>query len=1051
MRTFRFTPRRVAAAIGLGTLVVLVGFGRRPDAQPGPGIAAPTPAPVDFNTEIRPLLGRACLSCHGPDSAARQAGLRLDLASSATSTLESGRRAIVPGDPDAGALLGRVTASNPARRMPPPKTGLALTDAEIDRLRRWIAEGAAYDPHWAFVPPGRPTPPTVIGAAHPIDAFIRARLAEEGLAPSPEADRETLIRRVTLDLTGLPPTVEEVDAYLADVEPGAYERVVDRLLASPRYGERWASLWLDLARYADTKGYEADRRRTMWPYRDWVIRAFNDDMPFDRFTVEQIAGDLLPDPTTAQLVATAFHRNTMTNDEGGTDDEEFRVAAVIDRTNTTMQAWMGLSMGCAQCHTHKYDPITHDEYYSFYDFFNQSEDSDQMDDRPLQAAPTPEQTIALRDARATLDDAYRRLDDTIAAGPTTATDFGDARFRPRDEARDLLWIDDDVPAGATTDAPGGVDAWTWVGEDDGPVRSGARAIRLAAPGREVTQVYFNHARRHLDIDAGTRLFAHVHLDPEDPPAAIMLQWYSIQQGWSHRAYWGENAIDLGGVDGGPTRRRIGDLPPTGRWVRLEIDPADVGLTDLSVNGWAFTQAGGTVTWDAAGLTTTAPDDAPYVHDLDAWIARVNEGRWPDVPDDLRVAAAAGLPRTDAQRRALHRHFALMVSVDDLGPVLPLAESVRAAEARIASIETSVPMLPIMRERPEPDRRATHVHQRGNYRDPGARVTADVPAALSAFRPEWPRDRLGLASWLTSRDNPLTARVFVNRIWEAMFGIGLVETAEDFGVQGTPPSHPRLLDWLATDFMDHDWRVKALCRRIVTSATYQQSSDVRDGDLEHDAYNRLLARGPRFRLPAEMVRDQALAAAGLLAPTMYGPPVFPPQPDGVWMVVYSDDHWATDVDADRFRRGVYTFWRRTSPYPSMTTFDAPSREFCVSRRLRTNTPLQALVLLNDPVYIEAAGGLALRMLDGSDLDDDARIACGVRRCVARAPSEAETAMLVDLLSDARQALAAAPDQAGALLREARVDVPPDDATTVERASWVVVANVLLNLDEMLVKR
>ncbi|MHC5114247.1 MAG: PSD1 and planctomycete cytochrome C domain-containing protein [Planctomycetota bacterium] len=773
--------------------------------------ARPSVSPARYDRDILPILSNHCFACHGPDDRARQAGLRLDHRAGATAGGRSGSAAVRPGAAADSPLLHRVTSVEPGERMPPPEIGRALSDEQVALLRRWIDDGAEYEPLWSFVPPARPARPAVRNESWPrnaIDDFILARLESAGMAPSAEADRSTLIRRVSLDLTGLPPTPEEAKAFAADQDPGAYERLVDRLLASPHFGERWARVWLDLARYADTKGYEADRRRTMWPYRDWVIRALNDDMPFDRFTIEQIAGDLLPDPTRDQHLATAFHRNTMTNDEGGTADEEFRAAAVVDRVNTTMQAWMGLTVNCAQCHTHKYDPITQTEYYRLFAFLNNTADSDRMDDAPVLPVPTPGQ-----------------------------------------------------------------------------------------------------ARQRADLDERI------------------------------------NALES-------------DLRESARG--------------------------------------TAPDD------LEA-IARL---------DDLRTR-------------------------------LDTAQAVRG------QVLASIPSVPVMQELPARERRATHVHRRGSFLDPGEAVTPGVPSALHPMPLAANPDRLDLARWLVSPDNPLTARVAMNRLWEQLFGRGLVETSENFGVQGDRPSHPDLLDWLAVEFMEQGWSMKRMCRLIVMSATYRQASRVDEASAAADPLNRLLARGPRFRLEAEMIRDQALAASGLLNRDLYGPPVFPPQPDGVWQMVYSNDRWTTAEGDDRHRRALYTFWRRTSPYPSMLTFDAPSRETCVSRRIRTNTPLQALVLLNDPVYVEVAQALARRIARESWPIPADRAARAVWCCLARPPRPAEIRELTALYRSELEHFRADPE-AARLMAGDPLGPLPDDADPADLAAWTVVCNVILNLDEFVTR-
>jgi mono/diheme cytochrome c family protein len=750
---------------------------------------------VDFNRDVRPILANNCFKCHGPDAKERKAELRLDTEEGATADLGDSR-AVVHGKPQESELVRRITAKG-HKQMPPRKSGKQLTPRDIEVLTAWVREGGHYARHWAYVKPVRPALSRVLNRAwtrNGIDFFILARLEAEGLQPAPEADRATLARRAALDLTGLPPAADEVERFVNDPRPDAYERFVDRLLASPRFGEHWARLWLDLARYADSAGYADDPLRTIWAYRDYVIRSFNTNKPFDRFTIEQIAGDLLPHPTEEQLIATAFHRNTMTNNEGGTSDEEFRNVAVVDRVNTTMAVWMGTSMACAQCHSHKYDPISQEEYFRFFAILNQTEDADRTDEAPVLKLLTPAQK----------------------------------QRRPWWEAQ--IW--------------------------------------------ELEQ---------------------------------------IAQG---------------------------------------TDPAVLAAKER-----------------------------------------------------------------------------LLVLQGDLKPA------------------TTVP---IMHELTGAERRKTHVQYRGNYLDLGPEVHEGVPAAFQPLPRGLPPGRLALARWLVDADNPLTARVIANRFWEQIFGIGLVRTSEEFGTQGELPSHPELLDWLATELVRRGWDVKAFLKLLVTSASYRQSSRVTHALREHDPDNRLLARGPRFRLSAEVVRDQALAVSGLLSGKLYGPPVRPPRPaTGLTAAFGGAIDWKTSDGTDRHRRGLYTEWRRSNPYPSMVTFDAPNREVCTLRRARTNTPLQALVVLNDPVYVEAAQALARRMVAGGANPTD-RARRGFQLCLARPPSQQELERLVRLHDDVRASFEKSPDKARQLASDP-LGPPPPGTDVAELASWTVVANILLNLDETLMRR
>jgi hypothetical protein len=794
-------------------------------------------APIDYNRDVRPILTKNCFACHGQDDGHRAAKLRLDRRDTAIRPRKRGA-AIVPGATDKSLLVQRVTAEDEDERMPPAQTGNVLTAAQIATLKRWIAQGAPYAEHWAFVKPKRPplpaapSPPTPLPAGergekvaplspagrgvggegawprNGIDFFILARLEKQDLKPAAEADRYTLLRRLSFDLRGLPPSPQEIDEFLHDRSPDAYEKAVERFLNDPAYGERWARMWLDLARYADSAGYGSDPLRPhIWRYRDWVIDAFNRNLPYDRFTIEQLAGDLLPAATLEQRIATAFHRNTMTNTEGGTDDEEFRSAAVKDRIDTTMQVWMGLTMGCAKCHSHKYDPITQQEYYRFYAFFNQTADNDQPDERPTVPAPTPEQTAQ-----------NRRIAERIAE----------------------------------------------------------LKKQLAAPS----------------------------------------------------------------------------------------------------------------------------------------LAAVRALRWTPIPIE---------------------------SLALLGEIGKLEKS-----------RPAVPKVPVMVELPTNQRRKTHLMIKGNFLNPGEVVETGVPAAFHLLPKDAPPNRLGVAKWLFDPDNPLTARVAVNRYWAALFGVGLVETEEDFGTQGEMPSHPELLDWLATEYRRLGWDTKAFLKLLVTSAAYRQASKVTPEKLAKDPRNRLLSRGPRFRLEAEMVRDQALTLSGLLSRKMHGPSVYPPQPPGLWQAAFNGERtWATSQGEDRYRRGLYTFWRRTVPYPSMATFDATSRETCTVRRIRTNTPLQAFVTLNDPVYVECAQALARRIIreGGSTAEERARF--GLQLCLCRPPRVDQVRQVMELFAtehehyrkDAKAALALATDPLGPL---------PAGMDAAELAAWTVVANVLLNLDAVMMK-
>ena len=757
---------------------------------------------VEFSRDVLPILSAHCFACHGPDEHDRKAHLRLDLETEAKKPID-GETPVRPGAPDRSTILQRMTSTDPDEVMPPPKAHKTLKPEQIDVVRRWIAQGAQWQRHWAFEPVRAPK--------GTLDDQVRQGLAKKNLGLQPAAAPAVLARRLALDLIGLPPSPEMVASM--DGSEEAYAAMVDRLLASPQFGEHWARMWLDLARYADTKGYEKDLGRTMWPYRDWVVTALNADMPLDRFTREQLAGDLLPDPTPAQIIATAFHRNTMANDEGGTVDEEFRVAAVKDRVDTTFQVWMGLTMGCAKCHSHKYDPITLTDYYRAYALFNQTEDADRHDDAPKLSQPTPEQQTAL--------EAAKKLVDQLRAQ----------------------------------------------------------------------------------------------------------------------------------------------------------------------------------------LVAEAADADPKAKDFET----------PDPADTVAVGA--------------------------------LKTRLKEARAELKTASENIVAIPVLRELPAAKRRLTQIHKGGNYLDPGEPVEPGVPDAFGGLPAGTQADRLGLARWLVHPDNPLTARVWANRVWARLFGIGLVETEEDFGALGAAPSNPALLDWLAARYRDGGWSLKTLLRTVVLSAAYRQKSELTPELLAADPRNQLASRGARFRLGAEAVRDQALAVSGLLSLKQGGPSVMPPQPAGLWRSAYSGRNWVDAEGEDRYRRGLYTYLKRTTPYPSFLTFDGGSGEICQIRRIRTNTPLQALVTLNDPVYLEAAGALTARILAGPG-DAVSRITRGMALVLFREPTPAESERLLRLLNESRVGFEQTPEKATELLHATRGKSGAGSAP--EWAAWTVVAHTLLNLDEFLTR-
>ncbi len=941
--------------------------------------------PVQFNRDIRPILSDKCFDCHGPDSASRKGDLRLDQEVTAQSVVD-------PRNASASELITRITHEDVGQRMPPADSGRTLSIREIELLTSWVEQGAKWQKHWSFMPPIRTTLPEVKAKTwvrNPIDRFVLARLEAEGLKPSPRATKTALIRRVTFDLTGLPPTLKEIDTFLADDSPQAFERVVDRLLKSHHYGERMAVEWLDAARYADSHGYSLDRRRVMWPWRDWVIHAYNQNMPFDQFTVEQIAGDLLPNATIAQQVATGFNRNHPIQSEGGVINEEYRVETVVDRVETTSAVFLGMTMGCGRCHDHKYEPISQREFYEFYAFFNNVPETahvgnrDNDADKPFLSAPSVLHEVQLKQLESQIAAAERELKATQSGPPPKHVE--------------QVWIDDSLPPGAQPFGNGsGPQEFRFVNSDEHPVLAGEKSSQRTSKGRG--QHGFQNAQP-LTVGSEAKLFTYVYLDPKNPPKEIMLQWHAAG-GWEHRAYWGGNHIPWG-VDKSPSRLPMGALPKTAEWVRLEVDAAAVGLKPGSqINGWAFTQFDGSVYWDKSGIVTI-----------------------PESPATARLAAL---------------------------------------KAELQTLRTQKPTVMVMAEMTP--RRKTFVLTRGQYdRQSKVEVTPAVPKVLGKLpdrsRVEDPSqvgslshaNRLTLARWLASPENPLTARVAVNRYWQMYFGDGIVTTPEDFGTQGARPTHPQLLDWLATEFVRSGWDVKAMQKLIVMSATYQQSSRMMPEQLERDPKNRLLARGPRFRLPAEMIRDNALAISGMLVDRLGGPSVRPYQPPGLWDdVVYGNvPRFQQDHGDKLYRRSLYTYWKRSVPPPNMATFDAPSREACVLHRPRTNTPLATLVLMNDPTFVEAARKLAERSLTEVGEPDEDRLAFMFRLATARRPTPKEMPLLREVIERARKHFGDNPEAAKKL---GQVGEAPFDARLdiVEAAAFTTIGMSLLNLDETITK-
>ncbi len=1046
--TWRFGGASLAGALALAATLALRA---EPQAPPPAEAAAPAAAPVapaDFARDVQPLLERHCAECHGARKA--RGRLRLHSADHLAKGGQSGP-VVVPGDVEQSLLMRRVLGLDGEDRM--PLDADPLSDGELATLRAWIAAGATLPAaqttaasdvveHWAYVKPARPALPDVsrpAWARTPVDRFILARLDRERLAPAPEADRATLLRRATLDLTGLPPTLEEIEAFAADARPDAYDRVVDRLLASRRYGERWARPWLDLARYADTNGHEKDRRRDIWKYRDWVIDALNDDVPFDRFTIEQMAGDMLPEATDAQRIASGFHRNAMTNEEGGVDPDEAMYEVLVDRVNTTATVWLGTTLACAQCHNHKYDPFSQKDYFRLLAFFANpayetqvAGDGTRYQEATLDLA-TPEQAAK----RTAVQEEITRLEKTLAA--TT----------PELAEQQQAW-----EAGIRA-AEG---AWTMLAPREAAATNGVRlavqpdgSILASGPNAELT-TYTAAFETRAEGLTGVRLEA-----LPDP---------TLPRGGPGRDAYGHFRVTGLSVSIAPLGAPAGrETPLAIETIRVDdaaasFEPADL-LTGAAARGkrraWGINALREKVRLPRrAVLVAAAPfgfpdgtrvtlriahEDGAIGQGIGRFRASVTTAADPlagaAVPPSVRASVlgpAGDRAAADAARVASHFRQAT--------PTLQPARDALAA-ARTALLDLQIPSTLVMQDRPGFERPSYDLRERGAFTSRGERMYARTPLALPAMKDTLPANRLGLARWLVDRDNPLVARVHVNRLWEQLFGRGLVETSEDFGTQGQPPSHPELLDWLAVEFMDRGWSQKTLLRTIVTSATYRQTSAVTPALGERDPYNRLLARGPRFRLEAEIIRDAALAASGLLSARMHGPSVFPSQPDGIWNMPYNQDRWIESGGEDRHRRSLYTFLRRTSPYPMHMTFDATSREYCAARRVRTNTPLQALTLLNDRASFEAAQALAARVADVPDAAGRARRA--FRLVVSRDPKPAELTRLLSYVDAERARFAKRPDAARRIAPS-----PAAGQSAADAAAWTLAANVLLNLDETVTK-
>lgn len=1012
-------------------------------------VAEPSGA-LSFNRDIRPILAENCLQCHGPDKGTREAGLRLDVQEDAFAGVE-GRPAIVPGTPEDSEMFRRITARGTDDVMPPESTGKVLTDAEVATIEQWIREGAEYEPHWSYLAPERKDPPPVAGTEwvrNPIDAFVLARLEEQEIHPQPEANRHTLLRRLSFDLRGLPPTTAELEEFLADDAPDAYERWVERFLASPHYGERMAVYWLDLVRFADTVGYHGDQPTHVYPYRDYVIRAFNENMPFDQFTREQLAGDLLPEPTTDQLVATAYNRLNMVTREGGAQAKEYLAKYASDRVRTTSSVWMASTVGCAECHDHKFDPFTAKDFYAFAAFFADVEEqgvyqSNDFDGTfpPVLRLPDEEQKERLSEFERELAEVQREAEpanavlNEIRAKETPlpeATQAIAAHLQSEAEGIEEAhadWLarmelvaageaEMEIPivSGASGGAAGALENWNVVSH------SGQSAREQSARG------VVRHAAADFTppepLRRPDKLFAWIYLDADDPPAGLMLQ--VTTSAGAHHAWWGAEEIVANLSEPEESKaKRAGDIPNAGAWVRLEVPAAEIGINAKTpVQAIAFVQQGGRAWWGRAGFL----------------------GKQRGIPRPL-VAALKKEPeeRTEQEQRDLLSYYFASTEL------WAASKKEASIEHQKREFEKTLPTTVVTRS-VEP--RVVRVLPRGNWMDEsGEIVEPAVPHFLPQPAAEEERrlNRLDLAEWFVSPENPLTARTMVNRFWKLFYGVGISRSLDELGNRGEWPVNQDLLDWLAVEFIESGWDVKHMVRMLVTSSAYRVSSRAPGPLREIDPNNRLHARQARPRLDAEFVRDNALAVSGLLVRDIGGPSAKPYQPDGYYRELnFPKREYVADTGDQQYRRGVYTHWQRTFLHPSLMAFDAPSREECTAERPYSNTPLQALVLLNNPTYVEAARAFAARVLtECGGSEDGERVAWAWREALSRSPRESESAALLELLQSARQEYeqdSAAAEQLATVGQFAA----PENLSLTELAAWTAVTRTILNLQEAFVR-
>ncbi len=994
---------------------------------------------IRYSRDIRPILAKKCLTCHGPDEENRDSEFRLDTEEGAFEDRD-GVQGIVAGKPEESQVYQRIISEDEDEIMPPVDSKQTLTKKEIELIRTWIKQGGKYEKHWAFTAPVRPKLPIVKNqyqAKNQIDNFILEKAEKDNLKLSPEADRYTLIRRLYLDLTGLLPTTKETDEFVNDTDPLAYEKLVEKLLASPSYGEKWARHWLDLARYADTNGYEKDRPRSIWKYREYVINAFNKDMPFDQFTIEQIAGDLIPNATFDQLVATGFHRNTMLNEEGGTEVEQFRFEAMVDRVNTTGAVWLGLTMACAQCHTHKYDPITQTEYYQLFAFLNNADEPNLLINDSEITKKRQAQIVAVQKLEKELESKWP------------------AKTKEKKEARDIesaykSWLAEKKKLATN---------WETVKTDQSHSKKGTTfevledQSLLAGGNQPNNDVYTIEISTDVKNITAIRLEAlpHKSLPGNGPGRAPYTVTKTLEIG---NYLLSEIQVYNVSKKGEPKRVKLQN--PTHSYTS-ERCSSELTIDGNMDTGWSIGERCGEPHHVVYELEKPIKSESPiklkivlhqiYIHGLTLGRFRISttSDEFPVRSSGLRDEIESVLIKPESnwtEEDKAKLKLAFLMTAPELKKE---QDGIRLKKRTLPNYNLTL----VMKERKPQHSRVTKRHHRGEYLKPKEEVKAGVPKVFHQLPPKIPKNRMALARWLVDRKNPLVARVVMNRHWQAFFGRGIVETAEDFGTQSSPPTHQDLLDWLAVEFMDKGWSFKHMHRLIVNSATYKQQSNISPELLKKDPKNLLLVRGPRFRVDAETVRDIALSATGILKHKLGGPSVFPPRPKGMVSLSYGKLAWKTETGPNRYRRGLYTFLKRTDPYAMFGTFDAPSGETCVVKRSRSNTPLQALTLLNDPVFNEAAKKLALHELQTGSFKNE-QIAVDIfRRFLTRNPSEEELKSIYAFYESQLKRFEKGELKSSEIVLE-KNEKAPENINLNQWAAWTVVIRAVMNFDENITK-